>query len=118
MTLRAHQTIPITTAHDFLFGAEPTSRAELTVEFSPQESPDWCWAACAIMGARFYKTNDGQQSDIAADRHAMLANGCASANDGSIEESLDASEVSRCWQHIGVSTTMLPGEIPWLDIKK
>jgi hypothetical protein len=118
MTLRATLTIPITTTHDFLFGAEPVTRAELMVDFFGQDSPDWCWAACAMMGGHYYKTNDCQQSDVVAARHLALANGSPSANDGSVEEALDAVEVSRSWRHVGVTTTMLSGEIPWLDIKK
>ena len=105
MTLRSSQTIPISAALGSTSSSTQGSRVDLGVTFFPQEGPNWCWAACAVMGAHFFRTSDRTQRVIAA------------TSLGDCDRAAKATEISRCWTEQGLHSTLVPREMTFGDVK-
>lgn len=97
-------------------------------ELVAQKEENWCWAACILMAANYYKTNPMSQCELATtwanidqdQSRRIIVNCCdsATANFSSMcDKGLPPSKMAAYFQKVNIRSKWIEGSIEATDLK-
>lgn len=87
----------------------------LPVPFHSQDGDNWCWAACAKMGAEYHGKGPGTQCDIAS-TNLGDSTCCPAVRGGHCDVDNSVPGITQCWMEQYLASNPVASHILWQDL--